>query len=471
MLLTASAQSKDTEPSFYLINFFDQFNTLNELRLSCSYHQYTMLMLVYCLCCVLCFGQMCSGAIALRRRCRSLADLGAIPANQNTSTFHNFGYPLIHTLCKTNDPQLREILGCSIEKQEIWPKTCEQSTKRGPGASTIIVDPHVIAVPEHTASAGVFVVNALYAKLYKLGYAPKVRYWSEELNSMFDSEISDRAMLQSMLWDLHEQTDAPNPYVHLDNYILLQAEVANVFTKTIREVRNISDSRHGRAFQWIIGLHLSSMHPRYTSNTNEAHCIGANHFLGEGLFCSNAGVISCPMFPLHRAASRAVNDTSRATLKENIVLIDGDVFASDISASQLQDALVTLGVHDVQAIVHRGRQRDEVPELYKRTKVTIDCDNGGVEFINYEAALYDVLTLSCSSRATRNAFDYPVPSKYLLEPNQWTQLVQTVYALLINYTQHVPEFRHFKALSRGSDERALTQLDVHFFSRDVIFRY
>lgn len=433
-------------------------------------HSHIMSRVLY-LCCILCFGLLHNGALALRRRCRSLDDLSTIPALQNDSTFHNLGHPLIKSLCTTSNPQLRARLGCSIGTKELWPKTCEKSTRNGPGSSTFIVDPHVIAVPEHTSSAGVFVINALYAKLYELGYAPKVRYWSEELNYMFDSEISETATEQSILWDLHEQAGAPNPYADLDNYILLQTEVANVFTKTIREVQNISDSRHGRAFQWMIGLHLSSMHPRYTSNINDAHCIGANHFLGEGLFCSNAGVISCPMFPFHRTESRAVNDTSRAALKENIVLIDGDVFASDLSATRLQEALIALGVHDVHVLVHRGRQREEVPELYKRTKITIDCDNGGVEFINYEAALYDVLTLSCNSRATRNAFDYPVPSKYLLEPAQWTQLVQTVYTLLINYTQHVPEFRHFKALSQGSDQRALTQLDVHFFSRDVIFRY
>lgn len=407
-----------------------------------------------------------------RRRCRSLNHFGEIPPLLNSSTFYNLGHPLISKLCQesVNDQLLHDTVGCLAVRKRVWPVKCTDSARSGSGSSAIVIDPHVIAVRGHTSSAGVYVINALYPKLYELGYSPKVRYWSNELNDHFENSTSQIASNQSQLWDHYELGNADNPYIAIDNYILLQTEASNFFTQSIRTISNISESAHGRVFQWMIGLQHSSAHSFYASKVDEAHCLGANHFLGEGLYCSSASVISCPMFPFHRTESRAVNDKTRKALKQNIVLIDSDIMGNEISVERLQNALIALGVSDVQVLVHKGRQRHEVPELYVRTKVSIDCNNGGVEFINYEATLYDVLTLSCNSRATRNAFDYPVPSKYLLEPTNWPQLVNTVHKLLVNYTDHVPEFRHFKALSQSSDERALTQLDMTFFSRDVIFR-
>jgi hypothetical protein len=105
-----------------------------------------------------------------------------------------------------------------------------------------------------------------------------------------------------------------------------------------------------------------------------------------------------------------------------------------------------------------------------RTKIALDCCNGGVEFINYEAVLYDVLTLSCSNRATRNAFDFPVPSAYLLEPQRWEEMVGRIYRLLVDYSDHVQAFGAFKRLVRTSQARIETQMDLHLFARDVVFR-
>jgi hypothetical protein len=102
--------------------------------------------------------------------------------------------------------------------------------------------------------------------------------------------------------------------------------------------------------------------------------------------------------------------------------------------------------------------------------VSLDCRNPGVEFINYEAILYDVLTLSCDSRATRNKLDFPVPSKYMLDPTDWHHMVDTVYDLLVNYEARLPEFQYFKQLSTNSQKMIANQLDVNFFSRDVLFR-
>lgn len=103
-------------------------------------------------------------------------------------------------------------------------------------------------------------------------------------------------------------------------------------------------------------------------------------------------------------------------------------------------------------------------------QVSLDCRNPGVEFINYEATLYDVLTLSCNSRATSNVFDFPIPSKYRLEPSNWPQLVALVYDLLVHYEERLPDFATFKHLSRDSQSMIANQLDVNFFSRDVLFR-
>ena len=55
---------------------------------------------------------------------------------------------------------------------------------------------------------------------------------------------------------------------------------------------------------------------------------------------------------------------------------------------------------DAKVMLFQGLKRVDVPDLYRTAKVTIDCRNPGVEFINYEAVMYDCLTLSCDSRAT-----------------------------------------------------------------------
>jgi hypothetical protein len=146
------------------------------------------------------------------------------------------------------------------------------------------------------------------------------------------------------------------------------------------------------------------------------HCAGANFFLGEGLFCSSDSVIACPLFPIHYQSSRAMDATQRRAQKKNLVIVDNDA-VGDFDPGRLKADLVLLGLKDVDVILHAGRKREDVPAIYTAAKVSLDCRNPGVEFINYEATLYDVITLACDSRATRNVFDFPVPSKYRMEPS------------------------------------------------------
>ena len=438
-------------------------------------------------------GILCLCSCATRKR--SVSDLKRIPWQQADSTFHNFGFPMIGSLCSaldTDNPAYL-YLKCDIIKATVWPKSCHPTTRNGSLSSAIIVDPHVIAVETHTESAGGFVMNAIYPALYELGYGPHARYWSESLNYLFDFEIAKAATESSARWDAYVEYDQPNPFEDLENYILFQNEVGQVFIDNIRTLAPTNASPYGRNFRWVIGLHEPSTHERYASELSKTHCIGANFYLGEGLYCSSASVIPCPMFPFHLQESATPSSggsgssnsdgnsnstssgrsSSRSWLhskKENLVLVDSDA-VSVFPPEDLQRDLRALGLVDVEVVEHRGRERRDVPALYRRVKVSLDCRNGGVEFINYEAVLYDVLTLSCSSRATRNAFDFPVPSKYLLEPTQWNHTVATVYDALVHYEQRLPDFAVFQQLSRSSPGRFRQQLDMHLFARDIVFRF
>ena len=310
-----------------------------------------------------------------------------------------------------------------------------------------------------------------------MGYLCDVRHWSPSLSQHFSKEVSSAATKTSNAWAkfLSTKKDTDNPFTKENsynpftkenslNYIVFQPE-GGISKHWMNPP--ISESFHWRMFRWIIGLHKDSRTPHYH---HEGHCLGGNHFLGEGLFCSSSSVISGPMFDFHLKKSSEISAQERTKLKENIVLIDNDAI-EEISATRLQADLRARGLADAKVLVHEGRKRLEVPELYTKVKVALDCRNPGLEYINLEGTLYDILTLACSSRVTRNVFDFPIPNKYRLEPSDWPKLVSTVHNLLVNYTEHVAVFATFKKISAEAEQRIPKQVDAAFFSRDTLFRY
>ena len=420
----------------------------------------------------------------IQKRCRSTSDLERIPKLLNTSTFHNFGYPLIKSLCESNNNHHGSSLTsssssvstttndalsneCKRISKVTWSHGSEKVTRSGPHASMIVVDPHVMD-NDGTESSGGFVLIAMYSLFHELGYRVGIRHWSSNLNKLFSEEVTSAAVNISAAYDTYIERKGPNPFQNELNHVAFTVEVGP--DMHVKPKEPINNSPYARQFRWIIGLQQSSHFKFYELKSEFSHCIGANIFLGQGLFCSTSGVINTVMFPYHRKKSLQVTDKNRAKLKENIVIIDHDA-RSDFDINRLQADIRKLGgVDDVQVLLHFGRAREEVPELYMKTKVSLDCRNPGLEYINLEAVLYDVLTLSCDSRATRNVFDFPVPSRYRFETSRYSLMVKKIHSLLVNYTDHVPEFRTFKRYARSSHRKAAVSLDVHMFSRDVLFR-
>ena len=310
-------------------------------------------------------------------------------------------------------------------------------------------------------------MNAIFAIFHELGYKVAVRHWSPNLNPQFPEATANFATNVSEQWDNFIAKKRGNPFIKLRNYISFQCEVGIAFYMHGNAMVNTSP--FSRVFKWIIGYHQRNTFKHYEHNAMEMHCLGANHQLGEGLFCSSSGVIACPMFAFHHQQAQRVTPETRRSLKENVVLIDSDAHP-EIDSVRLAKDLQALGLSDVQVLVHRNRKRHDIPDLYAKTKISLDCRNPGVEFINYEATLYDVMTLSCDSRATSNVFDFPIPSQYRLEPSNWPKLVAQVHDLLVHYEERLPDFKVFKELSRNSHKMIANQLDVNFFSRDVLFR-
>ncbi len=332
-------------------------------------------------------------------------------------------------------------------------------------SSTIIVDPHMMQ-NANVASSGSYVILAMFGILLELGYHPAVRHWSVAMNEFFPAHVAAAAMETSHRYDAFTQGLAANPFAHLANHIMLQIECPFGFVASV----SVNTSPYARTFQWMIGLHFSHKHFYYQLSDPASHCIGANFFLGRGRMCSNSGVIPCPQYEFHRTRSLEVTAETRRQLKKNIILFDDDQVEIDIERLKT-DVMKLGGLDDLQVLESKGRNKTDMPDLYKQVKMTIDCRNQGVEFINYEATLYDVMTLACNMRATRNVFDFPVPSKYHIDTRNWTQLVHLVHDSLIHYEQRIDEFKHFKRLSRHSTELAKAQVDIHYFSRDVLFRY
>lgn len=441
-------------------------------------------------------------------RCRTFEDFGKIPWLKKTTTFYNLGYPLYRDLCQ-HSRHLHQyhgssrLINCDIhhtsaansrstrKRHEHLNRHISNSTKIGPMASTILVDPP--CVDDGGASSGVFTLNALFNILFVRGYKVRMRNFSPSFNKTFHPEAVARATEDSMQWLAHLANPkiVASPFHNVTNYISFQGSFGVLYYMKPRQPE-VSQIPHIRDFRWMIGYQKPSTHVFYQSAKH--HCIGGNFFLGEGLYCSSSSVILVPMFPFHHNASLSPADPSeRLKLKQNIVLVDND--AGDFNLKEIQQRLVKQGIKgtsqisrylyiyiydpslmsfvlflDVQVLLHKGRKRHDIPELYKRVKITLDCRNPGVEFINYESVLYDCLTLSCNSRATRNAFDYLVPSKYLVEPSNVTQLVSLLHELLVNYPKYIDDFKYFKQLSRTSQGFIEHQLDVHMFSRDVLFR-
>lgn len=422
-----------------------------------------MLLILFCLA-VLTNGQPISNQ-TYATRCRTKEDFERIPWLMSTSNFHNFGHPLIKALCRVAGSARREHhLGCKELKGVHWPHTSDNSTRFGPQTSKVIIDPHMRDLG--SPSAGAFVILSMFGLLRQLGYEPGVRHWSNNLYNLFEPAVANAAMEYSKAYDKYLETGTGNPFQSSPNYIAFQVEVGLNF---LPDAKPINSSPYGRQFRWAIGLHFKNKVEMYVKNTQLSHCIGANHYLGRGHLCSSAGVIPCPQYKYHQERSREVTPENRASLKRNIILVDSD--QGDLDYEDLERDIKRLGgVDDLRVLVHQGRKREQTVDLYKSTKITFDCRNPGVEFINYEAVLYDVLTVSCNARAVRNVFDFPVPSKYHVETSDWKKIVHTLHGLLLNYESHVQDFEPFKRMSQCSTEMSLTQLDMHFFSRDVMFR-
>lgn len=170
-------------------------------------------------------------------------------------------------------------------------------------------------------SSGVFVVISMFALLRELGYHPGVRHWSNNLNEMFAPEVAQAGMQISDAYDLYLKSGNKNPFKASYNYISLQVEVGMNY---LPDAKAINTSPYGRQFRWMIGLHTYNKHHIYTTNTQESHCIGANHYLGRGHLCSSSGVIPCPQYNYHQLQSKQVTPQNRDTLKRNIILLDTD---------------------------------------------------------------------------------------------------------------------------------------------------
>eukprot|EP01032_Pedospumella_encystans_P039233 gene39233-biopygen22208 len=314
-------------------------------------------------------------------------------------------------------------------------------------------------------SSGSYVIMAMFELLLDLGYQPGLRHWSEGMNNMFPPQVAAAATKLSRQYDAFIRGTEANPYATTPNIVMLQIEVPYGFTYSVP----VNTSPYGRTYQWMIGLHRSHTHAMYQHSDPASHCTGANFFIGRGHLCTTSEVISCPHYDFHRTRSLEITPETRKSLKKNIILFDDD--QEELDMQRLKTDVMKLGgLDDLQVIKNQGRRRSDMPDLYKTVKMTIDCRNPGVEFINYEATLYDVMTLSCDMRATRNVFDFPVPSKYHINPRNWTHLVRLIHDSMINYEERIDDFKHFKRLSRSSNDMSRNQVDMHYFSRDVLFR-
>ncbi len=400
---------------------------------------------------------------ALAQRCRSTDDLGRIPWFSANSTFHNLGFPLIRTLCAENG-RATETLECEgVEKREYLYESVKE-LRSGNRSSTIIVEPHMIEGPDE-ASSGTYVIMAMFEILYGLGYKPGVRHWSDSMSGMYPPEVSAAASKISHHYDAFLEGKGENPFASALNHILLQIEVPFGFVASVP----VNPSPFSRTFKWIIGFHFSHKHKAYQYSDPTAHCTGANFHQVRGRMCTTSGVVPCPQYDFHRTRSYEVTPETRKVTKKNIILFDDDQEELDMQRLRV-DVMKLGGLDDLQVLLNKGRKKTDMPNFYKTVKMTIDCRNPGVEFINYESSLYDTMTLSCDLRATRNVFDFPVPSKYHIDPHNWTHLVHLVHDSMINYEERIDDFKHFKQLSRSSNQLARTQVDVHYFSRDAMFR-
>ncbi len=413
----------------------------------------------------LCVG-VSSKSTGRSQRCRTVDDLGRIPWFLPNSTFHNFGYPLIRTLCDgtSSDSNLYLSLGCANAKSIAHMRESVRDLRHSNRSSTIIVDPHGMEGP-NVQSSGTYVIMAMFEILHELGYKPAVRHWSVAMNEMFPAHVAAAASEISSRYEAFEKGKGENPFANTLNHIMLQVEVPYGFVPSIP----VNTSPYGRTFRWIVGLHHAHHYGGYKVSDPTSHCIGANFHLGRARMCSNSGVVACPLYMYHRTRSLEVTPESRKQTKKNIILFDND--QDEIPMEQLKADVMKLGgLDDLVVYISQGRKKSDMPDFYKTVKMTIDCHNPGVEFINYESTLYDTMNLACDLRATRNVFDFPVPSKYHINPSNWTQLVHLVHDSMINYEERIDDFKHFKQVSRTMSQMAKNQVDMLYFSRDITFR-
>jgi hypothetical protein len=417
-------------------------------------------------------------------RCRTKRDLVRVPYFDPSAPFHYFGHPLIDHICKQCDlskgvqnsemgrldrNKERELssviyknLKCDSAGGVSWQRFSHPSAHNSSESSKIIV------IPEEKGSSllELYTFQAIYGAFYELGYDVDTLYWSKSFTGSFSENVEIQGNSSALRWTDFKLENVPNPFAKTRNYISFQPG-SHITARSWM----VNPSEFGRLFRWITNI------PGGNHDLNktmiDSHCIGAQQYFGEASFCSNADIINPAVSPYHLKRSIA---SAKGFVKENLVLVETSAALTDVNVEALQTELNKLSESEgngnmIKISVYHHEKQKELADLYVSAMVLIDCKNSGT-LQNKHAVLYDVITLSCDSRAAYSTFDFPAPgAMYRVDMSNLPAVAKQLYSLVTNYTTHIQDFKYLQEFSRKSHKHLSNQLDVTFFSRDVLFRY
>jgi len=346
------------------------------------------------------------------------------------SQFYNFGYPLA-TAIGIN-------IAAPTEPHELLVK----------GGAPVIID-FPMGGLSGAHSMGPFALAALHCELMNQGFPTFARSFDDGYKAEYDCPAHQVMVQQNNEWDLYRGA------------VVIIPEISGTSPEHTKF--------RLRVFKWMLGLHPSTI-----AHVQMDHVVAVpyNHDFKMVTRSSTNRLLASPPTNTMLRAARAYHDQNRSTPlleRRNIVLVDND--AAGVDTARLQTEL-RAEFPDAEVRVFQGINRPDVPLVFQQIKATVDSRLVGIEGINAEAALFDVVTIVENARVGANKLDFPTaPTAKFDRFDIMGTLVPAVARAFREYNlTKAASSAQFKAQWMRSPDLFRRHVSLWFASRSVLWR-
>lgn len=353
------------------------------------------------------------------------------------------------------------------KKADASPRSCAESDvcrrqaplsyQGNPGEPRIIV-----VFPDNHRSGGPAHFHQVHSGLNRLGFLSLMHhvnpYYADEhmknMSTMLTpDEISSRDILiLPCNWE---------GYLPLEDEMKLRAKgtravvlVTGVSYPEETDLLDLSDFTKGRAIPFA--------HSHYS------------HTLYQLPWNASRHIVWAPVEPWvvkahheYERVKQRLPSTSELTFKENRILVDPD---AKMDALILPNGALMQPPTQVQSTTLFGKTRDELIQLFKRSKVMYDVYLNGHEHLPREAVLFDVIPVLTRADNGGDMVDFPLPPEFRVDELCNECATRTLGDTLLDFDDNRPKLDALKRAVLERPTELLRTLDHTFATRSYQFQ-